>query len=158
MGRCPARLRSMSAGNASSSSWLPFPLRRYFAQTEPASYRYHQISTEDSERESKSWYGCWRIMVLGSLLGILIIGGAVYFNRQLELCFQIQITSALTNIILAKPLPSLYEADIDAVADGLERSLFTSLHLVKASTSGKPDAMVSRLKLFNRPTSPASKK
>jgi amidase len=57
--------------------------------------------------------------------------------------FQIQITSALTNAILAKPLPSLYEADIDAVADGLERSLFTSLHLVKASTSGKPDAMIS---------------
>ncbi|CAI9634666.1 unnamed protein product [Alternaria burnsii] len=55
-------------------------------------------------------------MVPGSLLGILIIGGAVYFNRQLE---------------LSKPLPSLYEADIDAVADGLERSLFTSLHLVK---------------------------
>lgn len=25
-------------------------------------------------------------MVPGSLLGILIIGGAVYFNRQLELC------------------------------------------------------------------------
>ncbi|KAG9195908.1 amidase [Alternaria panax] len=28
-------------------------------------------------------------------------------------------------------LPSLYEADIDAVANGLERNLFTSLHLVK---------------------------
>ena len=25
-------------------------------------------------------------MVPGSFLGILIIGGAVYFNRQLELC------------------------------------------------------------------------
>jgi hypothetical protein len=82
----------------------------------------------------------------------------ISINNLSSVGFQIQITSALTNIVLAKPLPSLYEADIDAVADGLERSLFTSLHLVKASTSGKPDAMISQLKPFNRPTSPASKK
>jgi hypothetical protein len=86
MGCRPARLRPMSMGNASSSPWLPFLLRRYFAQTEPASYRYHQISTEYPEGEPKSWYGYSKIMVLGSFLGILIIGGAVYFNQQLELC------------------------------------------------------------------------
>ena len=42
----------------------------------------------------------------------------------------------ITNLIGGYPLPSLYEADIDSLAQGLERNDFTSLDLVKARHQG----------------------
>jgi hypothetical protein len=41
--------------------------------------------------------------------------------------------SYLTSAIGTEPLPSLYEADIDILAAGLESNKFTSVDLVKAS-------------------------
>ncbi len=38
----------------------------------------------------------------------------------------------ITNVIGSHPLPSLYEADIDSLEEGLERNEFTSVDLVKA--------------------------
>ncbi|KAG8156735.1 hypothetical protein KVR01_013340 [Diaporthe batatas] len=54
-------------------------------------------------------------------------------------------------VLEVDPLPSLYEADIDTLAKGLERKRFTSVDLVKASYIGAPGRILQLVLIaFNR--------
>lgn len=75
-------------------------------------------------------------MIVGILFFALIIGGAssCLCPNQCGTCAYFQPSEYLvTNVIEDRPLPSLYDADIDTLAKGLECGQFTSVDLTKAS-------------------------
>lgn len=76
-------------------------------------------------------------MIFETLFSALVIGCAgsgLYLNQECGKREYCQASEYLaTNPLEAKPLPSLYKADIDTLAEGLDRKEFTSVDLIKAS-------------------------
>jgi len=110
----------MHTGDTPTKSWLLHPLGWSFNRFVPTHAAYHRISTESLIEDKVHWRCCSKKMVSGVLLGALVIGSAGsgwYFNQRAG----------------RDEFPSLYEADIETVKEGLERNHFTSLDLVKAS-------------------------
>ena len=111
----------MHTGDPPTKSWLPHPLERSFNHLVPTHAAYHRISTDSLSEDKVRWRWCFKKMVSGILLSVLIIGSAGsgwYFNQRVG----------------QGEFPSLYEADIETVTKGLECNQFTSVDLVKASS------------------------
>jgi len=111
----------MHTGDRPIKSWLRHPLERLLNYCASADPSYHRIPTDESRDNTAYRRGRSKSMVYGVLLGALVISGAGsgwYFNQRAG----------------RGEFPSLYEADIEAVTNGLERNEFTSVDLVKASS------------------------
>jgi hypothetical protein len=76
-------------------------------------------------------------MICRILLIALAIGGAGsswYYNHTFGEGESLRtIENKSTNMIKAKPLPDLYEADIDTITHGLECKHFTNIDFVKVN-------------------------
>ncbi|RMJ13899.1 hypothetical protein BHE90_004375 [Fusarium euwallaceae] len=93
----------------------------------------------DSTREktpSGNRLACWRNMIVGILFFALVIGGASSYlclNQRCGTCAYFPPSEYLiTKVIQDRSLPSLYDADIDTLVNGLESGQFTSVDLIKA--------------------------
>lgn len=75
--------------------------------------------------------------MVGILFFALVIGGAssyLHLNQRPGTCAYLQPGEYLiTNVIEDRTPPSLYDADIDTLAKGLESGQFTSVDLIRAS-------------------------
>ncbi|OBT66750.1 hypothetical protein VE03_04062 [Pseudogymnoascus sp. 23342-1-I1] len=129
-----------------------FQDQRQHEKSEPS----YQLLAQDGT-SSGNWRDCRRNMIFRILFWAFVVGGAssyLYFDQTCGKHPNLQTSEYLiTNVIGAKQLPSLYEADIDTLARGLKSREFASVDLayiarinevndaLSAVTEVNPDAL-----------------